>query len=102
MTPSGVFNAIQVLRTEMGKGFDRLHERIDQNHDNTTEKVHEVDRRVVKCESDLNGLGQRIDDARVEIKDASGPGKAGWAGILIASVTAAGSAVVSYFKSRGH
>lgn len=74
----------------------RIESKIDSHHAEMTS----VDKRVVKVEADLNGLGQRIDDARVEIRDASGPGKAGWAGIIIAGITGLASAVGAYF-TRG-
>lgn len=76
----------------------RIEGKIDKHH----EEMNSVDKRVVKCEADLNGIGQRIDSARVEIHDvkvaaeaASGPGIKGWAAIIsavalgIASIIAA-------------
>lgn len=115
MPDTAIFAALSGI-VEEGESVDtqgfkdwlvRIEGKIDSHHS----EMNAVDKRVVKVEADLNGLGQRIDSTRVEIRDvqaeakkqaedSSGPGKAGWAGILIAAITAAGAACVAYF-TRG-
>lgn len=41
---------------------------------------------------------ERLKMAETRAAAASGPGKAGWAGIIMTGLTAAGAAIVAYFK----
>lgn len=106
MSDTAIFDALSGIleegETVDTQGFKEWLIRIEGKIDKHHEEMNSVDKRVVKCEADLNGLGQRIDAARIEIRDvkiaadsSAGPGLKGWAAIIsalalgIASIIAA-------------
>lgn len=106
MPDTAIFDALTgILHGEENvdsKEFKDWLEKIERKLDDAIKDGTAVDKRLVKVEADLNGLGQRIDAARVEIRDvaakadaSSGPGLKGWAAIIsavalgIASIIAA-------------
>ena len=102
LTPSGMFNALtqmeERISTRMELALNRVHDRIEDSNKNATELFRKI--AFDQAEHDKEDA---VKFARIEEKAnaASGPGKAGWAGIVIAGLTGMGAAIGSYFKAKG-
>jgi hypothetical protein len=91
MLDSGFFRS---LHAETQAAFQKVFDKIDAMEDRR--HAHELD-----DQAQFGAIKQEMAVTKAVAESAAGPGKAGWAGIIISSITAAGSAIVAWLTGGG-
>lgn len=105
MPDNGVWTPWKQEDTKMDAEIREAFARIDNKLDTIIRDASADRERIVGVESASKSAHHRFNDLHVAIRDARavaeesrGPGAKGWAGIIVAAITAAGAALVAWLK----